>query len=227
MSIIRLHLIVEGQTEEAFVNEILRPHLANLNVMADAHMITTNRKYGRLGRGGNLRYDYVRQDLGLWMKQERKGDVRFTTMIDLYRLPKDFPGYGESQQMVDAYERVQALENAFSTDINDDRFVPYIQLHEFEALILADPQKLDWAFLEHARQINNLIALVVNQNPELIDDGSETAPSKRIEREIPEYKGQKPFAGPIVASKIGLETLRMKCRHFGEWLGKLETLGTR
>ncbi|MBX3057710.1 MAG: DUF4276 family protein [Anaerolineae bacterium] len=224
---IRLHLIVEGQTEETFVNTILRPHLAHFNVMADAHMITTNRQFGRRGRGGISNYAQIKQDLEQWVKQDQKRDARFTTMIDLYALPENFPGYGESRHVSDAYERVQALENAFSKDITDYRFVPYLQLHEFEALILADPQKLDWEFLDHERQIRNLVSLVTNQNPELIDDGEETAPSKRIEREIPEYEGRKASAGPLVAGKIGLETLRQRCRHFGEWVGKLEALGSQ
>lgn len=227
MSIIRLHLIVEGQTEETFVNAILRAHLANFNVMADAHMITTNRRYGRLGRGGISHYAQVKRDLEQWTKQDRKNDVRFTTMIDLYGLPEDFPGFAESRPIADAYERVQTLEKAFSEDVNDHRFLPYIQLHEFEALVLADPQKLDWEFLEHNRQISKLVTLASQQNPELIDDGVETAPSKRIEREIPEYEGRKSSAGPIVVGKIGLETLRQRCWHFGEWLGKLEALGSQ
>jgi hypothetical protein len=58
----------------------------------------------------------------------------------------------------------------------------------------------------------------------LINDGEETAPSKRIGKEIPDYLGAKPTAGPIIAGKIGLETMRMKCPHFNEWLTKLENL---
>ncbi|HRQ37735.1 MAG TPA: DUF4276 family protein [Chloroflexota bacterium] len=224
MSIIRLHLIVEGQTEETFVNTILRPHLARFEVMADAHMITTNRRYGRMGRGGISHYAQIKQDMELWIKQDKHRDARFTTMIDLYGLPADFPRFVESRRLIDAYERVQKVEQAFGEDVNDYRFVPYIQLHEFEALILADPQKLDWEFLEHDQQIRKLGALVAQQNPELIDDGVETAPSKRIEREIPEYAGRKASAGPIVVGKIGLEMLRQRCHHFGEWLGRLEML---
>lgn len=61
-------------------------------------------------------------------------------------------------------------------------------------------------------------------SPELVNDGIDTAPSKRIIREIPEYASIKASAGPIVAEKIGLDNLRLKCRHFGEWLTKLEAL---
>ena len=58
-------------------------------------------------------------------------------------------------------------------------------------------------------------------SPELIDDGSTTAPSKRIAAAIPDYAERKASAGPIVAAKIGLPALQSRCRHFGQWLQRL------
>ena len=122
------------------------------------------------------------------------------------------------------------MEEALSADINgkfnDARFVPYIQLHEFEAFILADPKQLDWEFLEHDRPIQRLIDMVAREggNPELIDDGENTAPSKRIIREIAEYAGNKAISGPLVAGKIGMPTLCERCPHFAKWIEKLATL---
>jgi len=66
--------------------------------------------------------------------------------------------------------------------------------------------------------------MVGTQSPELINDGPDTAPSKRILKEIPEY--DKVGAGVLVAEKIGLEILRKKCNHFAEWLACLEQLGS-
>ena len=143
-------------------------------------------------------------------------------MFNLYALPNNFPGYDEAKAKNDRYERVKILEERLAKDISDPRFIPYIQLHEFEALILAAPQQLDWEYLEHAAPIRRLITMVGTQNPELINDGPDTAPSKRILKEIPEY--DKATAGPAVAEKIGLPTLRAKCRHFDEWLTYMENL---
>ena len=143
-------------------------------------------------------------------------------MFDLYALPDDFPGGTQAKTRVDCYKRVEMLEAAMKQDIDDSRFIPYIQIHEFEALILSDPQQLDWEYLEHDRPINNLKSMVDGQNPELINDGPTTAPSKRILAEIPEY--DKVAAGAAVAAKIGLSTLRQKCRHFNDWLTGLEQL---
>ncbi len=62
------------------------------------------------------------------------------------------------------------------------------------------------------------------QSPELIDDGEQTAPSKRIIDIFPDYGGAKSAAGPQIAEEIGLETVRRLCPHFHAWLTKLEQL---
>ncbi len=145
-------------------------------------------------------------------------------MFDVYGLPTDFPGYRDAKQISDPYGRIKMLEDALEEDISDWRFIPHFQLHEFEALLLSDPQKLDSQF-DNSTGIRQLVDMVASfDSPELINDGNTTAPSKRIIGEIPEYEKMKPSAAPIVAEKIGLPTLRLKCTHFGEWLHKLETL---
>ncbi len=65
VSLIRLHILVEGQTEETFVNEVLAPELSAVDVFPDAHRITTGRRHGRLDRGGFVKYDHLARDLVL------------------------------------------------------------------------------------------------------------------------------------------------------------------
>ena len=221
---IRLHVTAEGQTEKKFVDVLLAPHLAQYGVYADARCVLTSkdRRAAKEYRGGLVSYQKALADIETWMKEDGSTDCRFTTMFDLYALPSDFPDYAGSKQF-EPYARVAALEKAFKSAIHDHRFLPYLQIHEFEALLLADPAKLDWEYLEYERAIRNLIDMVNEQNPELIDDGPETAPSKRILREIPEY--DKATAGVSVAAYIGLPTLRKNCRHFDEWVTQLESLG--
>ncbi len=121
--------------------------------------------------------------------------------------------------------KVEVLERAFGSDLNNRQFIPYIMLHEFEALLFADPSKLDWVFLEHEKEIGRLVDLRSEfKSPEFIDDGTDTAPSKRIISQIPEYGARKASAGPLVAEKIGLPTLRAECGHFAQWLKRLEVL---
>jgi len=222
--VIRLLVTSEGPTERIFVKTILAPHLAQHNVFAESRCVLTSKdkRAAREFRGGLLGYEKVKADIVTWFKQDDHPECRYTTMFDLYGLPNDFPGYEEAKKKSDPYERVKLLENALADDIKNEYFIPYIQLHEFEALILADPQKLDWEYLEHDRPISNLVKMVGSENPELINDGPETAPSKRIQKEIPEF--HKPGAGVNVVAKIGLQVLRSKCRHFNEWLTRLEKM---
>lgn len=222
---IRLHILCEGPTEEAFVNRVLRPYLATKNVFVSAQSIpkkknTNSRKY----KGGWISYEATKNALLAWMKSDR--GAWFTTMLDLYAIPGDFPKIGEAKEILDPRARITVLEQAFADDIVScgfRRFTPHLQLHEFEALIFADASKLDWEYLEHDSQILKLIAIADDKgDPELINDHPETAPSKRISKEIPEYAKVK--SGPLVADKIGLSVLRTRCKHFGVWLNCLETL---
>ena len=221
----RLHFIVEGQTEEAFVRRILRLHLAEANVFSAVRCVMTSRRRGIKHRGGIRRYAQARRDITAWMSEDRNPDARFTTMFDLYRLPSDFPGYENASGSGDPYKRIGILEDALKEDISDDRFIPYLQLHEFEALLLSNPRELEAQFPDRRNEICRLIKMAASfESPELINDGTDTAPSKRIIHEIPEYESMKASAGPIVAEGIGLNILRSKCPHFGEWLGALEAL---
>lgn len=221
----RLNFIVEGQTEETFVNQVLRPHLVTFSILCSARCVMTSRKRGRKYRGGITNYKLPRKDINAWMKEDGNPDARFTTMFDLYGLPEDFPGYDEARRLTDPYVRVEVLERALREEVSDHRFIPYIQLHEFEALLFSCPLKLETQFYDHDDEIQRLIEMAsAFDSPELIDDGGDTAPSKRIAGEIPEYESRKASAGPIVTEKIGLSTLRSKCKHFGEWLERLEAI---
>ena len=60
--------------------------------------------------------------------------------------------------------------------------------------------------------------------PEEINEGAATAPSKRIIRHLPVYEWNKVRVGAPAAAAIGLPILRQKCPHFGQWISKLERL---
>ncbi len=222
---VRLHFIVEGQTEARFVNQVLAPHLAGLSIVADARRVWTSHKGGVKHSGGVSNYELPKRDILQWMRGDRGADARFTTMFDLYGLPSEFPGYSDAALIANPYEKVRAIEDALEADINNWRFIPYIQLHEFEALVLSEPEQLSTRFRNRDVGIRRLATLCGQfESPEHIDEGTDTAPSKRIISEIPEYERRKASAGPIVAANIGLPTLRRECAHFGEWIDWLERL---
>lgn len=136
MTGVRLNFVVEGQTEEAFVNEVLKPHLASRSIWAHVRCVQTSRRRNIKRRGGLARYAQAQEDLLRWMREQRGTDVRFTTMFDLFRLPSDFPGHDLATQPTPS-ARANALQQAMFEDLGDSRLIPYIQVHEFEALILA------------------------------------------------------------------------------------------
>lgn len=224
---VRVHFSVEGQTEQTFVDDVLRPHLAEFGVYAEKPALIAHAfKKGKVHRGGGMRYGPVKKDIQRRLKQERGADVRFTTMIDLYDLFDDFPGRGDAKaQTNDPIARVRWLEQAWAEDIGDPRFIPYVQVHEFEAFLFVSPTAFQAYYPGGGRAIEALQAIAdAAESPEHIDDGDHSAPSKRIIAQIPDYKGAKRVFGPQIAGAIGLTKIREKCRHFHEWLDKLERL---
>ena len=222
---VRLYLFAEGLTEWTFADVLLKPHLANCGVYLD-HIIQVGKgkRKGRVHRGGGRNYEPMKNDILRFLAQEKGGDVFFTTMIDLYALLTRFPRRDEAESLRhDPFRRVEFLEQAFRDDISDRRFIPYIQLHEFEAILFSEPLKFALQYPGHEKQVAALQSIADQYaSPELIDDGPSTAPSKRIIAQIPGYS--KPAAGPVIADRIGLATIRAKCPHFHAWLSRLETL---
>lgn len=224
---VRLHITAEGQTEEAFINRVLKEHLRLFQVETNVRCLSINKGARRYHKGGILDYGRTKKDIHLWMKEDDNPDSYFTTMFDFYALPDSFFELIDELENREPYQLVHKLETNIHEDFDTHpRFVPYIQLHEFEALLLADIQKFDWEFIEHSASIRELNKECSQfKSPELIDHRKEHAPSKRIIRHIPEYRWRKASAGPIIASKIGLDVIRTQCRHFDEWLTKLESMG--
>ncbi len=222
----RLHMTVEGQTEQAFASQILTPHLARYGVMLGRPRLTgpVSRRRGRVPRGGLLRtFVHALADMTRWLREDRGEDVRFTMMVDLYGLPNDFPGYDRAMGQSDPYRRVQALEAGLAEEIADDRFLPYLQLHEFEALLLAQPSTFERLFENRARAARELAEVCRHyENPERIDDGQDTHPKARIQKLFPDYAAN--VDGPLLAGEIGLQVIREACPHFHNWLTALEGL---
>ena len=223
----RLYLFAEGQTEQTFADNLLKPHLAQHNVFMNKPLrIAHAKKKGRVHRGGGRNYAPMKNDLTRFLKQDRAKDAFFTTMIDLYAIHPDFPGLAEAEDMrQNPLERVRFLEEKFKEDIGDQRFIPYIQLHEYEAYLFSELTCFEYLDSESKQEVETLQATVSQyESPELINDGPQTAPSKRIIAQFPDYGRAKSTFGPQLAEKIGLQSIRSHCLHFHEWLTELESL---
>lgn len=212
----------------AFADTVLKPHLANFGVCLHPPVLIAHaREKRKVHRGGGRKYVSMKNDILRFLAQEKGRDVFFTTMIDLYAIHADFPGLTEAEKLRHIpYTRVEVLEQAFAEDISDGRFVPYIQMHEYEAYLFSDPTRVGYFYHYHEKQIAALKAIADNhETPELTNDRPNFAPSKRIIAHLPDYEEAKSVIGPQVAELIGLGVIRDKCPHFAAWLSRLEKLG--
>ena len=221
-----LHILCEGKSELVFASYVLSPYLIMKGIQVIPQALITNKRLN--AKGGMISFSQAMRDLENMMRQFNDGEKNrrlFTTMFDLYALPNDFPGYEQSLRYKD-YDQVEILEQFFSAFVNKQNFVPYIQLHEFEALVLCNVPELVNMYPDAENELKQLEALIVedyNGNTELVDNGPSTAPSKRIIQALDcKYRYDKPQGGKLATSSLGITALRTRCGHFNEWLTEIE-----
>ena len=202
----RLFIVVEGQTEEEFVNSLLRPYFEQIGVFAVTAITISKTK------GGLTNYLHIKKDVEQLLRQS---DVIVTTFVDFFRIPDTFPRYEQMILVVGKQKKIAFLEEAMSEDINDYRFIPYIQLHEFEALLFSSERGFQTYYSSNKKIIDSLKQIIAEfENPEEINNTS--PPSHRIKELIPNYN--KIIYGNIIALEIGIETILNRCPRFKNWV---------
>ncbi len=226
----RINVVAEGQSELRFVKQCLNRYFGG-TPLADARCIltSTERKTNYEYRGGLSTYQHAKSDIIKWLKEDRQAYV--STMFDFFRLPSDFPEYQTAMRQKGHQESVQLLEAALLADIERElpqydvakRFIPYIQLHEFESLLFCDLNVLKYDYLEpdEVANIDKLQEETKRIPPEEINHGPDTAPSKRLLNILPYQKGDAPAEWIDV---ITIGKIREKCPHFSAWIEKLQSL---
>ena len=213
---IRVNVLCEGPTEEQFVNKVLSPHFFDRGIILTARSLDGGFSYGR------LKYQIIQ-----WLNNEQGAYV--TTLVDLYGMNSKYPGYASSQNL-DAQSKVNTIEAAVKADIlgsdnlHNRKFIPNVQLHEFEALLFSDPETMEeWLALNHTISTGTFQTIrKAFASPEHINDSPRTAPSKRILAIVPAY--DKIIEGIIISQDIGLANIRAACPHFDAFCTTLENL---
>ncbi|HJJ42915.1 MAG TPA: DUF4276 family protein [Methanocorpusculum sp.] len=211
-----LKIHVEGDTEKRFVDRILKPHLTSLGFTVKVHINQTDATHF----GGLSTYKQFRKNT---LRLRDHESCLITTMIDLYQLPSGFPGKQDAESLTNAEEKVKFLEQKLQEDIAGPSpdFIPYIQLHEFEALLFSSTDTIN-------RNLQNATPLKLSKleavlhkfgGPEKIDTNK--GPSVHL-KEIYDDQYQKIYHGISIAEQIGLDAMRRGCPHFNNWLDKLE-----
>ena len=226
----RLFVHVEGPTEENFVNEILKPHLRQHGYSrVSARLMGDARQKSR--RGGIRGWPEAKRSIVRHLREDT-GSID-TTMVDYYGLPQRganaWPGR-KAADKIPLPARAKRVEDEIHQDLRRElkdnllpyRFIPYVMMHEFEAMLFSDcalfSQGIDCPRLERKFQ-----AIVERYGePEKINDTPDGAPSKRIEQLVNDY--EKPLMGILAILEIGLEKIRAACPHFNDWLTRLEQL---
>lgn len=176
----RICIVCEGQTEETFVKSVLAPAFYAQGLMLEPQMVETSSGHF----GGALNYDRVKVHLRNTLRQKSAPIV--TTFFDLYKLDKRFPGFDEASKQQVLSTRLEILKSKLHQDIvqeagcRPERFIPYIQPYEFEALLFSDIAQLtgleaDW------KKATNVLQGARNavESPEHINDKPETKPDRK------------------------------------------------
>ncbi|MEO8427887.1 MAG: DUF4276 family protein [Verrucomicrobiota bacterium] len=224
-----LFIYVEGQEEELFVNRVLRHHLRQSGVLVQKPILAaTSFRIGGDGDaevrvGGVTNYDAIREDiLNLYAAGDIGAADVLTTLIDLYALPAGFPGYQKAvAQGFAGGKKASHIEQAWKADIGHSSFFPYIQIHEFEALILTRPSALKEYYPEHSAGIEQLgKECALFHTPEDINEVKATSPSHRILARVATYQK---FDGFRHLQDIGMPELKAHCPRSKAWTDRCET----
>lgn len=222
----RVVVVCEGETEEEFVRDVLAPGFYGVGLYLEPQMVETSPGH----RGGALNYDRVKLHLRNTLSQKSAPVV--TTLFDLYKLDKRFPGFEQSRAVPDLGQKLDLLRRKLHADVvaaagcQPERFIPYIQPYEFEALLFSDVAALtqvnpSWS----KKSIERLVEIrEAAESPEHINDQPETKPAAHLERELSNPSYRKRRHGPIAAQKIGLAKIEAECAFFAAWLAQIRGL---
>lgn len=216
----RIIIICEGPTEEEFCKKTLTPYFQKQQIYVQSPLI-------KHSNGGIVRWDVLKKQIENHLKQDKTAYV--TLLIDYYGLYQkyEFPGWEESLSIPDKSSRLDFLEQKMAEAIEESlryRFIPYMQLHEFEGILFNNLEVFDLLFNEDEIQAREELEAVFKEfdNPEMINNSPDNAPSKRLKRIIKGYN--KIVYGNILAEEIGLTGIRSKCPRFDGWITRINNI---
>ena len=206
---IRLAIAVEGETEEEFVKTVLASYLRDRKI--EPQPILPRR------RGGNISVERLAPEMA---RLQWTFDF-VTSLVDYYgfRDRRDEEGVEALEERIDA-----AIDREICRDWDRSRVFAYVQRHEFEGLLFSEVHTFERLLDVPPREMEELLSIrAAFETPEDIDDGRDTAPSKRIAGVLPSYR--KKTYGPLLAQDTGLARIRTECPRFDAWVSRLESLG--
>lgn len=134
--------IVEGKTEQIFIEKVLKPNLALKNIFMTATQVS---KPGQ--KGGDVKFSRTVKGIRNHLKQ--RSETYICTFVDFYGI-KEWPGVDTLATSSSPTEIANAVNQACREAVleqypnlqSDRRYIPYFAVHEFEALLFSDSEVL-------------------------------------------------------------------------------------
>jgi hypothetical protein len=220
----RLFIHVEGQTEESFVNNVLYAHLTARGYTNVSARLMGNARQ-RSSRGGVRSWSQMRREIARHLLGDREAIA--TVMVDYYAMPLDWPGRQLAATQTGSAARASIVQSQMAQEVANEmgagfdprRFVPFVLMHEFEALLFSDCKSFADLIGNPALEASMQAIIAECGAPEDIDDSPHTAPSKRLKAILPGY--EKVVLGTLAALEMGVETIRQNCPNFRDWTDRL------
>ena len=212
----RLIIVCEGPTEQSFCQNVLSQYFQTKGIVVEAPTI-------KHSHGGIVPWETLKRQL---VEHLHEGNAIVTMLIDFYRIKDSyqFPGWKEAKTIADSQDKMNGL---FQDMLNDmpkylrSRFVPYIQLHEFEGLLFSEISAFKNNFMPAECDFDAIQSAIDEfETPEDINNKPETAPSSRLMAAVVGYN--KVVYGSILAEETGLSTIRNRCPLFNSWIERIE-----
>lgn len=212
----RLIIVCEGQTEQSFCQNVLSPYFQTKGIVVEAPII-------KHSHGGIVPWETLKRQL---VEHLHEGDAVVTMLVDFYRIKDSyqFPGWEEAKEISNSLDKMNGLFQEMSANMQEglrSRFVPYIQMHEFEGLLFSDIAAFKAMFTPAECDFRSIqTAIDEFDSPEDINNKPETAPSSRLKDAIAGY--DKVVYGSLLAEEMTLSTIRSKCPLFNSWIERIE-----
>ena len=197
MIFIDVSVVCEGQTEVDFIKclneKYFNPKEISLKPVSYNKSTSMN---------GNVSVDRIVQ----YIKKAKHPIV--TTFVDYY-------GFKHQSS-----RSVTQIEEEIKEKANKEFLIPYLQMHEIEALWFSDIKEVK---NPNDSQVDMLMKIIDEYpNPEDINNSPQTAPSKRLESIFPDY--QKVLDGKLISNKLSIPKIQEKCPRFSKWLKDIEDM---
>ncbi|MFF1816318.1 DUF4276 family protein [Kribbella sp. NPDC058245] len=215
----QIAMVVEGQTESAFVSEILAPYMQPMGVYVTPVIVTTSRLAdGTTFKGGGAVWRHYENDIRRLLGASHFHCV--SILVDFYAYPRNAPGSDCCGRPHEPRQCVERRIAAMGAAIDDRRFLPNVVLHEFETWVIA--ASMDTHHVLGDESVAKRLqaeASSVDGDVELLNDSAATAPSKRVQKCWPDY--DKVTDGIEVIREAGLTSVLEHCPGLRSWVGRL------